>query len=171
MNQHIWNKAAVYGIILALVSVFFMVLQTLLMSSAKWLNILFWIIKLAGTLGLLFYFMKDFGKGKETYTYADAFRFGLAVSFCSSIIAAGYYYLHVMFIFPDTATQFSNALLMGFEQAGVTAEDFNTDKLIARLPLILMISQFIWFNILGLLWSSLLASGARHKITTTPFES
>lgn len=145
-----------------------MVLQAA-MTPARWLNILFWIVKLAGTIGLLFYFMKEFGKGKETYVYSDAFKFGLAVSFCSSIIAASYYYLHVMFIFPDATTQFTNAMLMGFEQAGVTSEDFNIDKLIAHLPVILLISQFVWFNILGLLWSSLLANGARHKINTTPF--
>ena len=33
--------------------------------------------------------------------------------------------------FPDTATQFTNAMLMGFEQAGITSEDFDTDKLVA----------------------------------------
>ncbi|MDD2537820.1 MAG: DUF4199 domain-containing protein [Bacteroidales bacterium] len=168
MNQHFWNKAAVYGIILALVSVFIMVIQTILPSD-RWVSVLLWVAKLAGTLGLLFYFMKDFGKGKETYPYADAFKFGLTVSFCSSIIAAAYYYLHVMFIFPDTATQFTNAMLMGFEQAGITSEDFDTDKLVARLPVILMISQFIWFNILGLIWSSLLANGAKHKDPANPF--
>ena len=98
MNQSFWNKAAIYGILLALVSVFFMVLQSVL-TPERWMNILFWIVKLAGTLGLLFYFMKDFGKGKDSYTYSDSFKFGLAVSFCSSIIAAAYYYIHMMFLF------------------------------------------------------------------------
>ena len=169
MNQSFWNKAAISGILLALVSVFFIVLQSVL-TPGRGLSILFWILKLAATLGLLYYFMKDFGKGKESYTYADSLKFGLAVSFCSSIIAAAYYYFHVMFLFPDTANQLSNALLTGFEQAGVTAEDFNTDKFIARLPVIITISQFIYFNILGLLWSSLLANGTKHKVASTPFE-
>ena len=168
MNQSFWNKAAIYGILLALVSVFFMVLQSVL-TPERWMNILFWIVKLAGTLGLLFYFMKDFGKGKDSYTYSDSFKFGLAVSFCSSIIAAAYYYLHVMFLFPDTTGQITNALLSGFEQAGINEEDFNTDKFIARLPVIITISQFIYFNILGLLWSSLLANGTKHKVVSTPF--
>ncbi|MDD2330309.1 MAG: DUF4199 domain-containing protein [Bacteroidales bacterium] len=170
MKHTFWNKAAVYGIVLALVSVFFMVIQTVL-EPARWLNIMLWIVKLAGTLGLLFYFMKDFGTGKDTYSYADAFKFGMAVSFCSSIIAAGYYYFHVMFIFPDTSSQISNAMMMGFEQAGISSEDFNMDKFIARLPVIMMVSQLIYFNILGLIWSSILASGAKQKVTTSPFDN
>ena len=63
----------------------------------------------------------------------------------------------------------AGGLDMGFEQAGITSEDFDTDKLVARLPVILMISQFIWFNILGLIWSSLLANGAKHKDPANPF--
>lgn len=170
MKHNFWNKAAMYGIVLALVSVFFMVIQPVL-DPAKWMNIVLWMVKLAGTLGLLFYFMKDFGAGKESYSYADAFKFGIAVSFCSSIIAAGYYYFHVMFIFPDTTSQISNAMMMGFEQAGISSEDFNTDKFIARLPVIMMVSQFIYFNILGLLWSSILANGAKQKVNASPFDN
>jgi ribosomal protein L33 len=125
--------------------------------------------RLAGTVGLLFYVMKDFGKEQDTYLYANAFKFGLAVSFCSSIIAAAYYYLHVMFLFPESSSQMANAMLMGLEQAGVTEADFNIDKLIDRLPVILTLSQFVYFNILGLLWSSLLANGAKHPTDKTPF--
>ncbi len=170
MKHTFWNKAAVYGIVLALVSVFFMVTQTVL-EPARWLNIVLWMAKLAGTLGLLFYFMKDYGAGKESYTYSDAFKFGMAVSFCSSIIAAGYYYLHIMFIFPDSTAQISNAMMMGFEQAGINSDDFNMDKFIARLPVIMMVSQFIYFNILGLIWSSILAGGAKQKVVTSPFDN
>lgn len=75
----------------------------------------------------------------------------------------------MMFLFPDSAGQITNALLSGFEQAGITEEDFNADKLIARLPVIITISQLIYFNILGLLWSSLLANGTKHKVVSTPF--
>lgn len=169
MNHQFWNKAAIYGILLALITILFSVLQTVLPSDSKILGFSLWAIKLAGTVGLLFYVMKDFGKEQDTYLYANAFKFGLAVSFCSSIIAAAYYYLHVMFLFPESSSQMANAMLMGLEQAGVTEADFNIDKLIDRLPVILTLSQFVYFNILGLLWSSLLANGAKHPTDKTPF--
>ncbi len=105
MNHQFWNKAAIYGILLALITILFSVLQTVLPSDSKILGFSLWAIKLAGTVGLLFYVMKDFGKGQDTYLYANAFKFGLAVSFCSSIIAAAYYYLHVMFLFPESSSQ------------------------------------------------------------------
>ena len=110
------------------------------------------------------------GKEKETYTYSDAFKFGLAISFCSSLIAAGYYYLHIMFLFPDFISQFTDALYMGLEQAGATNTDINIDKLLDRMPVIVTVFQLIYFNILGLLWSSILANGTRHKVNVTPFD-
>ncbi|HPS24236.1 MAG TPA: DUF4199 domain-containing protein [Bacteroidales bacterium] len=168
MNSSFWNKAAINGLLLAFVSIVMMVIQTVF-DMGKAMDIILWIVKLAGTVGLLYYFMREFGKQCETYTYSDAFKFGLAVSFFSSIIASCYYFVHVAFLFPDVNTQMSNAILMGLEQTVATSE-MNTDKLIANLPLIVCISQFFYMNILGLLWSSILGSSTKHKEPATPFD-
>ncbi|HHV39796.1 MAG: DUF4199 domain-containing protein [Bacteroidales bacterium] len=170
MKSSFWNKAAPYGIILALISILFTVLQTVLPLTGTFYTFVMWVLKLAGTLGFLFYVMKDFGKEKESYIYADAFKFGLAVSFCSSIIGAAYYYLHVMFLFPDSVDQLTNAMYQGFEQAGVLDAGFDIDKMLNHLPVVLTITQLFYYNIIGLLWASLLANGAKHKVEKTPFD-
>ncbi|MFY9116255.1 MAG: DUF4199 domain-containing protein [Bacteroidales bacterium] len=170
MNQSFWNKAAPYGIILALITILFTVVQTVLPLKGSFYLFMMWFLKLAATLGFLFYVMKDFGKNLESYAYKDAFTFGLAVSACSSIIAAAYYYLHAVFLFPDSINQFTNAMLEGFEQAGVMDAGFDIGKFLTRMPVILTITQLIYYNVLGLLWSSLLANGAKHKIEKTPFD-
>ncbi len=168
MNSSFWNKAAINGLLLAFVSILMMVIQTVF-DPGKAMGIVLWVVKLVGTVGLLYYFMKEFGKQVETYAYSDAFKFGLAVSFFSSIIASCYYFIHVAFLFPDVNTQMTNALLMGLEQSGATSA-MNTDKLIANLPLIVCISQFFYMNILGLLWSSILGGSSKHKDPATPFD-
>ena len=47
---------------------------------------------------------------------------------------------------------------------------FDIGKFLTRMPVILTITQLIYYNVLGLLWSSLLANGAKHKIEKTPFD-
>lgn len=170
MKSNFWNKAAVDGLLLALVTILMVVVSSSF-TLGKGLNTTLSIVKLIATLGMLFYFMKDYGKDLTPYEYADAFKFGIATSFCSSIVGAAYYLIHVAYLFPDATTTLTNSFLESYAQLSATSQaSMDINALTSRLPLILALSQFFYFNILGLIWSSLLAMAAKKTVETTPFD-
>ncbi len=163
-----WNKAGIYGLLLALVTIIFLLIPSVMPDLSKGITITMNLLKLALTVSLLYYFMKDYGKPLEKYDYSEAFKFGLAVSLCSSVVAVAYYFVHIMYLFPETSDQFMQIMEQALSQSGNT-QDVDVNLFMGKLPAILCFSQLFYFNILGLLWSSLLANAAKHQTPNTPF--
>lgn len=163
-----WNKAGVYGLLLALVTVIFLLIPSVLTDLSSGVSVALNLIKLALTVFLLYYFMKDYGKSLEKYEYSDAFKFGMAISLCSSVVAVAYYFIHISYLFPEASDQFMQVMEQAIAQSG-TSQEVDMNLFANKLPAILCISQFFYFNIIGLLWSSLLANAAKHQVPKTPF--
>lgn len=167
MNKNFWNKAALYGLLLAFVTIIVLLLQSVVTLGAT-ASMVINLVKLIVTGTLLYYFMKEYGKEVETYAYGDAFRFGYAVSFFSSIVALAYYFIHLYFLFPDTMDTMTSVMAEALKSTPETAE-MDAGSLLNRLPVITCISLFIYYNIIGLIWSAALAGGAKHKDPSSPF--
>jgi hypothetical protein len=101
MKTNLWSSAAINGFLLALITIIFTLVQTAFPISGMAAMILLWVVKLAATIGALFYFMKTIGQEEEPFTYGNAFSYGFVVSCCSNIVIACYLLLHYTIIFPN----------------------------------------------------------------------
>lgn len=167
MNKNFWNKAAIYGLLLAFVTIIVLLLQSVVTLGTT-AGMLVSIVKLIVTGTLLYYFMKEYGKEVESYDFGNAFRFGVAVSFCSSIVAVAYYFIHLNFLFPESMDTMTNVMAEALKSTPETSE-IDAGAFLNRLPVITCISLFFYYNILGLIWSVALAGAAKHKDPSSPF--
>jgi hypothetical protein len=156
MQTNKWSIAALNGLLLALISITVTVIQTVLEpgTAVTWL---LWLAKLTGSLGLLYYFINDYSKNQDLFTYKDGFRFGFMVSLLSSIICAGYLFFHYALFFPDSVAA-------SMEQAAAALESSNPQgvdmlsKIEGKLPQIIFFASLVYYTLFGVLASSIIAN-------------
>ena len=158
MKTNLWSSAAANGLLLSLITVILLLVQTAFPMGTA-VAILFWIVKLVATVGLLFYFMKDFGKPQESYRYGTAFSYGFAVSFCSNIVIACYLFIHSTVIFPDSLEKSLEAMQQVFSQYNLDSSI--TDMVMNNLPVISSLSTLLIYTIEGVIFSAILANFAK----------
>ena len=156
MKTNLWSSAAINGFLLALITIIFTLVQTAFPISGMAAMILLWVVKLAATIGALFYFMKTIGQEEEPFTYGNAFSYGFVVSCCSNIVIACYLLLHYTIIFPNTIEKSMEAMQPMLEQYGTDISSI--EKILNNLPVFLSISMIILYTIYGVIFSSILAS-------------
>ncbi|PKO95291.1 MAG: hypothetical protein CVU12_10605, partial [Bacteroidetes bacterium HGW-Bacteroidetes-7] len=94
-----------YGLLLALITVLHSLISSIFELPLV-ITIILWLVKFAGSLWVLYYFMKEYAKPFEVFTYKEGFRFGFLVCLFSSVICASFTFLQITLIFPDLmATQ------------------------------------------------------------------
>ncbi|GAB1473372.1 hypothetical protein MASR2M69_08130 [Bacteroidota bacterium] len=80
MQSKKWSIAATYGFVLALITISYQLIQTVFEPGTA-IALILWAAKFGGTLYLLYYFIKEFSKQSDLFTYSDGFKFGVIVSF------------------------------------------------------------------------------------------
>jgi hypothetical protein len=158
MKTDFWNSIAVNGLLLALVSIIFMLLQTIL-PSWHWV---FTLAKIVTTISVLYFFIKQYSKEHEYFSYGDGFRYGFGVSFCSAIVFAVYVYVHYTYIFPESAETFKEAMMQAMQRFN-NAEGLDLDVLINNLPVIMCFSMFFYAVIWGLIIPAILAGFTKKE--------
>ncbi|MEN6619688.1 MAG: DUF4199 domain-containing protein [Rikenellaceae bacterium] len=156
MQTNKWSIAALDGLLLALVTITVTLIQTVFEPGTAIVWFL-WLVKFAGSLGLLYYFIKDYGKTQELFTYKDGFRFGFMICVLSSLICAGYMFFHYAVIFPDSVAatlEQASAALQSSNPQGVDM----LDKVGGKLPQIIFIASLIYYTLFGALASSIIAN-------------
>lgn len=133
MKNKKWNVATVDALMLSLITILYAILGTLLIPKG-FLAVLLWIIKFVSTIWLLIYFIKDYAKESEVFTYKDGFGFAFLVSFLSSLFVGVYYYLHYAFIFPDDIQMVADTINQAMAARG--GDTSVVDKIIDNLSLI-----------------------------------
>lgn len=156
MQTNKWSVAALDGLLLALVTITVTLIQTVL-SPGTAIIWLLWLVKLISSLGLLYYFIKDYAKDQDLFTYKDGFRFGFMISLLSSLICACYMFLHYAVIFPDS-------MAAQLEQISSAIQSSNPDgmavldKIGGKLPQIISVFSLFYYTIFGIIVSSIIAN-------------
>jgi len=153
MNTEFWNSAAINGLLLALASIAFMLLQTILPGY----GILLSLLKLVVTIGVLVYFMKQYSKEQEYFSYGNGFRYGFTLSFCSAVAIAIYVFVHYTYLFPDLLETTINASMQAMQNYG-NSGSLDLDKWANNMPVIVSVSLFIYAIIWGLIAPAIIAN-------------
>jgi hypothetical protein len=154
MQTKSWSTAAVNALMLSIVTIVVNLIQAVF-EPGTLLSILIWIVKFAGCLALLYYFIKEFSKGFESFSYKDGFNFGFKLCLLSSIICAGFIFLQYAVLFPD-------ALQNSIEQVSSAMESSNPSavEMIEKFmnPQFMFVYTFIYYTVFGMIASAIIAN-------------
>ena len=144
------------GLLLALVTVIILTAQSAL-SPGKAMNVALWVIKLVASIWLVQYFIKEFSKSFEIFTYKDGFSYGFFVCLFSSFICAITQFLLMAVIFPEALEVQIEVIISTLESSNPAA----VDRFLAMrdsLPYLIAVVSFAWYTIFGLIVSSIVAN-------------
>ena len=136
-----WSEAAKYGLILASVSVVINLVTSIFQLPAV-LNVLLSVIKLCGSVYIVYYAMRRNADSWEYITYGQSFGFGMAVCTFSAIVCTLFVLLTYTVILPDSLTTLLDTMFATYESMGL-AEAMDYDMLARSMPVIITLSQFI----------------------------
>lgn len=157
MQTNKWSVAATYAIMLALVTIISTIIPSVFSDLPGFVGIILWVIKFALSIYLVYYFIKEYSKHFEVFTYKDGFRFGVILCFLSSVIGAAYMFLHFGFLFPEaTATQMESVIQNLESSNPDAAETFM--KVMQHLPKIVFAWSLVYYTLFGVLVSSIVAN-------------
>ena len=161
VNQHImqsnrWSTAATSGILLALVTIISTLIQAVF-TPGTIMNLIIWAIKSVGSIWLLSYFIKEYSKSFNLFTYKDGFRYGFLVAFFSSLICASYMFLHYAVIFPEAVAAQMDQVMEMMASSNPDAVDA-LDKIGSKLPQLIFTITLFYFTIIGVIASAIIAN-------------
>ena len=157
MQSNKWSIAAQNALILALVTILATLLQAVFPQMPGFIGILIWIVKLVLSIYLVYYFIKDYSKHFETFTFKQGFNFGAILCLLSSVICAAYLFLHMGFLFPEATTS-------QMEMVAQTMESSNPEGaeaifgVMEHLPKLAFGFSLIYYTIFGLIVSAIVAN-------------
>ncbi|MCL2501961.1 MAG: DUF4199 domain-containing protein [Bacteroidales bacterium] len=158
MKTEFWNSVAVNGLLLAIVSVIFTLLQTVVPGY----NLVLTIVKLVATISVLYFFMKQYSREQEYFSYGNGFKYGFTVSFCSAIAFAVYVFVHHAYLFPETMEQQMQAAMQTMERYG-SSGSLDLEQLGNSMPVIATFGLFFYALIWGLIVSAILAGFTKKE--------
>lgn len=145
-----------YGLLLALITVLHSLISSIFELPLA-ITIILWLVKFAGSLWVLYYFMKEYAKPFEVFTYKEGFRFGFLVCLFSSIICSSFSFLQITLIFPDLmATQMETIMTAMQSSNPDSLEAF--EKIEGILPQLIFVFSLIYYIIFGAIASSIIAN-------------
>ena len=150
-NSNMWKKAATDGLILASVTVIIVTLNSLI--ETKVTGVLFSILKFAGSIYLLYKFMKKYS---QVSNKQSTFKYGFLTCCFSAIICAAYTFFMLTVLFPETVTQTFNTMLEMFN--GSDEQQNILLKIEDNFPQLMFFSSLIWDIIIGLIVSAIISS-------------
>ncbi|MFA6769572.1 MAG: DUF4199 domain-containing protein [Bacteroidales bacterium] len=156
MQSNRWSTAATSGILLALVTIISFLVQSVL-QPGKVINLAIWAIKAVGSIWLLLYFIKEYAKPFDLFTYKDGFRYGLLVAFFSSLLCASYLFLQYTVIFPESFATQMDQVMEAMLATNPDAAD-GLEKIGPRLPQLIFVFTLIYYTIIGAIASAIIAN-------------
>ncbi|HCT94131.1 MAG TPA: hypothetical protein DF637_07550 [Rikenellaceae bacterium] len=156
MQSNKWSTAAMYGLLLALITVLHSLI-TSVFEPPLVINIILWAAKFAGSLWVLYYFMKEYSKPFEVFTYKDGFRFGFMICLFSSVICASFTFLQITLIFPDLMANQMETVMNAMQSSNSDSmEAF--EKIQGILPQLILVFSLVYYIIFGAIASSIIAN-------------
>jgi len=154
----LWTVAAQAGIFLSLVTLICSTADALIGNS--FMSILFWIVKLTGSLWILRYFMRQWGEAHEG---ESTFNFGCAMCVCSSLICAVFTFVLYKYIVPDSLAKAFEMIETNLAATSELPEEMMDTifRIEDNFPQICGIATMLWCSLLGVCFSGI------FKNTTT----
>ena len=153
------------GLLLALVTVAAMAIQTVITPSrgVVWAIIL---IKLIVNIWLVSYFIKEFAKSSEVFTYRDGFSYGFIVCLFSSFICAVALLLVHTIVSPETFETQMDVMVSAMSQTRPeAAETIINMQQSGVLLAIVVIFSFLYYLLFGLIVSAIVANFSKKGNT------
>ena len=155
MQPNKWSAAATSGLLLALVTIVYTLIQTVFELPTA-VTLILWAGKLFVTLWLLLSFIKDYSQQFDFFTYKNGLYFGFLTSFLSSVICAGYMFLHYSVLFPDSIAEQMEAAMIMLSSDPEAVE--NLLMLEAKLPQIMFAASIVYYSLFGFIASLIIAN-------------
>jgi len=153
------------GLLLALVTVAAMAIQTVITPSrgVAWVIIL---IKLIVNIWLVSYFIKEFAKSSEVFTYRDGFSYGCIVCLFSSFICTVALLLVHTVVSPETLEAQMDVMISAMSQTRPEAAEaiINMQQSGALLAIVAIFS-FLYYVLFGLIVSAIVANFSKKGNT------
>lgn len=155
MQTNKWSIAALDGLLLALVTICATLISTVFEPGKSFIWII-WLIKLVSTIGILYYFVKEYSKTMELFTYKDGLSFGFIVSMLSSLICGCYMFLHYTLLFPESLTKVMEIMTTAMQSSSADTSAF--EKIQRYMPHFISFFSLVYYTIFGLVVSSIIAN-------------
>ena len=156
-----WSLAMRDGLLLSLVTLVCTTLSQVLQLS--FVNILLWLVKLIGSIWLLWFFMKRYGDANPLERRTTGY--GIMVCLFSSIVCAVFTYLSFRFFFPETVEEaFAEIPQILATTPNVTpgVEDV-IGKLQDIFPQLMCALTLLWNFALGAIFSAIIGATTSRK--------
>ena len=155
MQTNKWSIAALDGLLLALITISAILIETVF-EPGKAIIWLIKLVKLVSTIGLLYYFVKEYSKTLELFTYKDGLSFGFIVSMLSSLICGCYMFLHYTLLFPESLSKVMDAMTTAMQSSNADTSAFeNIQRYMSHF---ISFFSFVYYTIFGLIVSSIIAN-------------
>lgn len=166
-SGYMWKKAATDGLILSSVTIAVMVLNIVLNNPVT--GVIFWIVKLVGSIWLLNYLMKQFGIKTGVQS---TFGYGAVTCMFSALVCAAFTFLQLTFINPESITQIFDSAMQMFGSSLTSEQQDIFLKMEDNYAQYAFISTFIWDTLFGVVVSAIMAGSTSKKkdVFATPIK-
>ena len=146
------------GLLLALVTVVVLAVQTVLTPSRP-IGLIITIVKLVVNIWLVYYFIKEFSKSFEIFTYGNGFSYGFIMCLFSSFICVVAQLMILTIISPESFEAQIELMITALSQSRPEAVEalIGMQESGALLTIIIVVS-FIYYSIFGLIVSAIVAN-------------
>lgn len=163
------KSTIVYALQLALLSILVMLIQSQLDFSklgfvGKVIPPILWAIKFFGSIWLLYFFIREISKNSEEFSYKQGLRVGVVITLISSLVCAAFQFFTITLLQPDLFTEQLAVALETLEQSNPDAAS-NLEDVLPHIPTITLIFGFIYYWILGIIASSIIANYTKKEPT------
>ena len=162
-QKNMWNMAAKAGLVLGLISAFYLFI-THLISKAELsaiittpAGIVLWLGKFIGCIWIMRFFMRRLAAENTAANNASTFRFGMMASILSAIVFAAYTFADVAFISADTYSEQMNQVIQAYTQFLDSNSMAQMEKMIDNMPQITFFSNLIYCFLYGTVLSFILS--------------
>lgn len=161
------NSAAVNGLKLAVISIIFSLIASLIPQNmgGAFIGIIITLAKLGATITFLWWAMKTFSAKNAAAqgftTYGNVFSYGLLTSLFSGIVLAVYSFINLKWINPDSVQAMKDAYLTQLENTGSGIDLSSIELIFNNLEVVSVIGTLISAVIYGLIFSAILASSTK----------
>lgn len=173
IHKNLWNSAAKAGMVLGLVSSAYLFINQLITGMSipvlsGVLSFALWVVKFAGCIWLMIFFMKRFVSENSEADNSRTLRFGIATALLSAIVYAAFSFANMAYFSADIIAENMDTVMQAYSQFMDSNTMSQMDKMIAKLPQISFFGNLIYCFIFGTILSLILS---RNIPSRDPFVS
>ncbi len=167
MNQDltariIWSRACISGAVLGVFSGIFIFLNQAAGSIAapvvaSSLSFVLWLVKFAGCILLMRFFMKKLCKDFGEATNSDTFKFGVMTAFLSALILSAASLANILFISPELFESQMAAVIQSYSSMLDSNSMSMIEKMQDSYPQISFFSNLVYCFLYGTVLSAILS--------------